>query len=241
MTLRKTPLVSILIPFYNCPFIHLAIESALNQTYPHVEIIVIDDGSTINAHLIDAYRSKIKCIKQENNGVSGALNTGLRNAAGEYIAWLSSDDLFDEHKINKQLEFMLTRNSVISFTNFNLINSENKITKSNVGYPFKDEWDVAKTMLVSNPINGCTVLMKKSVIGDVGWFDENLLYAQDYEYWIRCRLRYSIDYYHCTLTNYRVHNSMGSIVYKEKQMKEFHQVRSKYTNAINALINERNN
>ena len=92
--------VSIIVPIYNVkPYLAESIDSAINQTYKDIEIILVDDGSTDGSDVIcDEYAkkdSRIKTIHQENKGLSGARNTGLENATGEYIMFLDSDDTFE--------------------------------------------------------------------------------------------------------------------------------------------------
>ena len=95
--------VSIIIPVYNGEnYIREAIDSALSQTYKNIEIIVVNDGSKDNTdEICKSYGKKIKYIKKENGGVATALNTGIKAAKGQYIAWLSHDDLYKENRIEK--------------------------------------------------------------------------------------------------------------------------------------------
>lgn len=102
--LPKTPLVSILISNYNyAPFLPEAIESCLRQTYPHLEIVVCDDGSTDGSQrILEHYHSfdaRIKPIYQANGGQSFALNAALRNSTGEIICLLDGDDIFLPEKV----------------------------------------------------------------------------------------------------------------------------------------------
>lgn len=233
---EKQPLVSVIIPFYNCPYVSEAIDSVLKQTYKEIEIIVVNDGSTKHVDLVGPYLSKIMYIEQLNMGVASALNQGLKHANGDYIVWLSSDDLFDKKKIELQLQFMLESNSDMSFTNFNIINENNQITKYNVGKNFTSEFQFLQSLRDYCPINGCTIMMTKSIRDNIGYFDETLRYVQDYDYWIRTALQYPINYFHSTLTNYRVHKNMGSIVHNKEQMDEFYRVREKYRDQIDCLI-----
>ena len=135
----NNPLVSVVIPTYNrAKLVCEAILSVLNQTYKNIEIIVVDDGSTDNTReeiltqikgkliytndrefeLITKNKNnrseiKLKYIYQENSGVSSARNTGIRNAKGEYIALLDSDDLFLPRKIEMQVrEFLNSSQSI---------------------------------------------------------------------------------------------------------------------------------
>ena len=100
------PLVSVIIPAYNAgPYIADTLESALGQTYPHREIIVVDDGSTDDTERrVEPYLRQIRYIRQENGGEGKARNRGLRAATGDYIALLDADDLLLPEKIEIQLQ-----------------------------------------------------------------------------------------------------------------------------------------
>lgn len=104
------PLVSIVIPVYNgANYLKEAIDSALNQTYPNCEIIVVNDGSTDQGKtecIALSYGEKIRYFSKENGKVSTALNMGIREMEGQYFAWLSHDDIFYPDKIEKQVKVM---------------------------------------------------------------------------------------------------------------------------------------
>ncbi|MGA5688825.1 glycosyltransferase family A protein [Cytobacillus pseudoceanisediminis] len=99
MELNEYPLVSIIIPFYNCKYVQRAIYSALKQTYRNIEVIVVNDGSTAHLPMIKPLKDNIIYIRKKNGGIASALNEGIRNSTGEYIVWLSSDDLFINTKV----------------------------------------------------------------------------------------------------------------------------------------------
>lgn len=101
-------LVSVVIPTYNREYcIEATIESVLRQTYPHLEVVVVDDGSTDGTGEFIATRfghdSRVRYIRQDNQGVSAARNTGFRHARGEFVALLDSDDLWFPHKLDTQM------------------------------------------------------------------------------------------------------------------------------------------
>jgi glycosyltransferase involved in cell wall biosynthesis len=99
---KYAPLVSIVIPCFNCErWIGDAIESALGQSYPNIEIIVVNDGSTDSSlGVINSFGGKVNCISRRNGGPSAAMNFGLRVARGEWIQFLGSDDLLHPDKIS---------------------------------------------------------------------------------------------------------------------------------------------
>src|SRR5437016_1233967 len=98
-------LVSAVIPAYNyARFVCRAVDSVLAQTYPHLECIVVDDGSTDNTlEVLAPYGDHIRVITQKNAGLSAARNTGVRNAGGEYVGFLDADDWWQPQKIAKQV------------------------------------------------------------------------------------------------------------------------------------------
>lgn len=164
------PKVSIIIPFYNCAFVDQAIESALNQTYENIEVVVVDDGSTSHTAKIESFKDKIVYIRKENGGTATAINTGLFVATGEYIAWLSSDDYFVPEKISKQLNFMTQKNIDASFTNFDYINKDNEVLIPWCCKRFSSLEEVYNAYLTYNAINGCTILIKRKSLMKLGFF-----------------------------------------------------------------------
>ena len=108
MTLDAQPLVTVVVPAYNSSaFLRQAVDSALGQTYPFVEVIVVDDGSTDGTtEVVAGYGSKIVFIHQRNAGVAAARNTALRVARGELVAYLDADDVWDPDKVRRQVEFL---------------------------------------------------------------------------------------------------------------------------------------
>lgn len=101
--MKNRPLVSILINNYNYGrFLRAAIDSALNQTYPHTEIIVVDDGSTDNSReIISSYKSHIIPVMKENGGQASAFNAGFSKSQGNIICFLDSDDVFVNNKVEE--------------------------------------------------------------------------------------------------------------------------------------------
>src|SRR3954470_1810603 len=97
--------VSVIIPTYNyARYLPQAIDSALGQTHAPLEVIVVDDGSTDDTpRVLEAYASRIRVIRQANQGAGAARNAGIAAARGEYVAFLDSDDLWRRDKLELQL------------------------------------------------------------------------------------------------------------------------------------------
>ncbi|MGL4950261.1 MAG: glycosyltransferase [Mycoplasma sp.] len=184
------PLVSIIIPVYNGEkYIKDAIDSCLAQTYKNIEILVIDDGSKdLTETICKTYGNKIKYIKKENGGVSTALNIGIKKSRGSYISWLSHDDYYHESKIENQIKAVSKddKNSII-FSNYYKVNKNKEITSEvNLSKKLKNFKGKTPLLLICGfCINGCSLLIPKKIFEKYGFFNEKLLYTQDYEMWIR--------------------------------------------------------
>jgi glycosyltransferase involved in cell wall biosynthesis len=228
--------VSIIIPFYNCPYIDQAIESALAQTYGNKEIIVVNDGSTKHEDKLRPYLNKLVYIKKGNGGTATALNLGIERATGSYFTWLSSDDLFDRDKVTKQYAFMKRVNADISFTSYFHIDTENRITHGPVGNLCPSKKHLYKRLMNGCPINGCTVMMNMKLFEDVGVFDRSLPFTHDYDLWLRILQKYDFAYLDEPIVLHRVHDQMGTKQFKERIDREIAYIHKKYRPILESLI-----
>lgn len=120
-TWNKCPLVSIVVPAYNvAAYLEECIQSLLKQTYKNIEIIIVDDGSTDKTgEICDSFScSNVQVIHKENGGLSSARNAGIRRAAGEYIAFVDSDDYVASEYVQTMLELIEENNGDIAVCGF---------------------------------------------------------------------------------------------------------------------------
>lgn len=161
----KKNLVSIITPMYNSEkYIGITIESALNQTYKDWEMIIVDDCSSDNSpKIVKEYAKndeRIKYIKTDSNkGVSNARNIALKMANGQFISFLDSDDIWDEDKLKKQVDFMKKNNCTISFTAYELIDENNEKLNKIINVPKTVDYN---TLLKGNILGCLTVMIDKS-------------------------------------------------------------------------------
>src|SRR5687767_6466592 len=99
------PLVSVILPVYNrAGWVARAVESVFSQTYRHVELLVIDDGSTDNTReVLENFGPRLTILKQSHAGAEAARNLGLKEARGEFVAFIDSDDVWFAHRLSSQL------------------------------------------------------------------------------------------------------------------------------------------
>jgi glycosyltransferase involved in cell wall biosynthesis len=135
VTKKNGPLVSVIIPTYNyAHYLPKAIKSCLDQSYKHLEIIVIDDGSTDHTReLVNQFGNKVLYVYQDNSGVSAARNKGLELASGEFIAFLDADDYLIEDSIEARLQILLDDGDIgFAFSETYSLDGENLVYRSDL-------------------------------------------------------------------------------------------------------------
>ncbi len=201
MDVKTRPKVSVIIPLYNLKhYIKEAIDSVLNQTYPKIEIIIVDDGSTDNPEtVLNEYRNRIKVIRQENEGLASARNTGIKNSEGEYLVFLDADDYICPNKIETEIEILEKHPKIGWVYEKSLTIDENKrIIRKLPDIAIKPteqppQGKIFHKLLLENlmPVNA--VMIRRKVI-DVGMFDESLTSYEDWDFWIRVSAKYEVKY-----------------------------------------------
>jgi glycosyltransferase involved in cell wall biosynthesis len=196
------PTVSIVIPVYNGGnYLRQAIDSALAQTYPHTEVIVVNDGSNDadrTRGIALSYGSRIRYFEKSNGGVATALNLGLREMHGEFFSWLSHDDVYYPHKIARQMEHrrQLADDRAILFSGSHIIDARSAIIGTAPMHAFALRHSILAVL--GTYVGGCSMLIPKSAFDEAGLFNEHLRNSQDNELWLRMvmkdyRLRYMPD------------------------------------------------
>ena len=191
------PNVSVVMPTYNhAEFIDRSIRSALEQTVPPKEIIVVDDGSTDGTDArVSAFGPPVRYVRRSNRGPSSARNVGIRLADGEWIALLDSDDVWIPRKLELQLELVARKpeiSVVYGAMQLGVDPDRGLVSESSEMSPP----DLMQALLFSNCITGSAscVLVRRACFEKVGLFDEQLRWAEDWDMWIRlaqqCRFGY---------------------------------------------------
>ena len=234
-------LVSIVIPVYNTEkFVKECIESALNQTYRQIEVIVVDDGSTDNSlKIIKKFSDQIKVISKSNGGTASALNLGIKEMNGDWFKWLSADDLLYPNAIQefvdeaKKLDDMT---NCILYSNYDIIDSNGKNLRQFIepNYNSKNSFEL-NTILLDHYIgNATTSLIHKSAFERFGMFDENVGFAEDYELWLRfcilhkCRLHLVPK----ILGKYRIHGTQLTAKKMNKALENANEIRKHILNQL---------
>lgn len=231
------PTVSVVMPLYNTEkFVHAAIVSVLAQTFADFELIVVDDGSTDQSvEICRQFRDRrIRLLQQENRGLAGARNTGIRHARGNFVALLDADDSWEPEKLALHVAHLQHNPRVgVSYSQSAFMDEQGE--KIGIVQAPKLKRLQAADILCRNPVgNGSSPVIRKAVFDAIAferqrgnttetcYFDEDLRQSEDIECWLRIATltAWSFEGLSQTLTWYRVNNG-GLSANLEKQYRSW--------------------
>jgi glycosyltransferase involved in cell wall biosynthesis len=201
---------SVVIPLYNKEkHIKRAIDSILNQSYQKFEIIVVDDGSEDDGVIkVEEYEdSRIKLIKQSNKGVSAARNIGIKNAKYDYIGFLDADDVWKKDFL-KEIYFLIKDypNKAAYATGYESYLENGSIKKakySNTNDKFRGVINnYFKNTLKNSLFSSSSVVIRREIFKDIGYFDESLKLGEDLDMWFRIALKKESAFINKSLATY---------------------------------------
>lgn len=229
--------ISVIIPAYNAATTIVdAVQSVLAQSWPDVECIVVNDGSTDDtAALLAPWRDRITCIDKANGGFASARNVGMQAATGEWIAWLDADDIFEPDKLERQMALLTMRPELgLICSDFSMFDESGELARSAIqqyygvfsrGVTLETAFEHGATLengdhvrygkvfdvlLRGNFIHPPTALFRKKVFEAVGEQRTELVNATDYEYFLRITQRYAVGYIDAPLLRYRISATQSS-------------------------------
>jgi hypothetical protein len=213
-----TPTVSVVIPTYNYGrYVGEAIDSALAQSAPPHEVIVVDDGSTDDTPAVLArYAGRVRVIRQANAGLSAARNAGIRAAGGEWVAFLDSDDAFHPRKLELQLAAAARR------PDLHLIATD-AFSAEPLAWAAADDPPLAAVsapdIAVRTVFPPSSVLARRACFAAVGLFDPDLRSVEDRDMWVRVAVRFPTAVLAAPLT--WVRQTPGSMSRHPERMERF--------------------
>jgi glycosyltransferase involved in cell wall biosynthesis len=235
----NSPLISVIMPAYNAErFIVQAIQSVLDQEYPHWELIVVDDGSTDEtAAVVGSFEdSRIRYTFQENKGQAAALNRGLDLARGEFITTLDADDRFTTNSLGDRALFLHQHPDFGVVYGDGLYCDEvgNEFLRFTDHMPSGNSGDVYDLLIVS-PFygTGASVMERKDALTRHGIrYDESIVWCQDWDFYIRLAEVVPFGFVESATIRYRIHNaSMTESIQKGRKYDSLIRLREKVLNS----------
>ena len=207
------PQVTVVIPAYNAmAYLSETVSSVLAQSFTDFELLIVNDGSTDQ---IDDWAAalpdpRVRLIAQENQGLPGARNTGIREAQGQYIAFLDADDLWESTKLEKQMQCLQANADVGVVYTWTLLVDEMGQPTGRV-FASQAEGNVWQQLLETDVIsNGSSAIVRRECFETVGDFDRTLTSAEDLDMWLRIAVHYPFAVVKEPLTLYRQYASSMS-------------------------------
>jgi glycosyltransferase involved in cell wall biosynthesis len=215
---HSSPLVTVVIPAFNAErYLLEAVRSVQSQVYRRLEIIIVNDGSTDKTSDLATECAcndpRVRVISQPNAGPSSARNMGLRSALGDYVSFLDSDDALHPMKIARQVIALESTRAGLVYCDY-CVTDENLvpviISETRPKLP-----DVSAQLPLQNVFPPHAALVRREVINRVGYFDESLSSAEDWDYWIRCAGATVMTHVPGALCFYRRH---GDQIHNDRQL-----------------------
>lgn len=205
--MKTDNLVSVVIATYNmAQYLPLAVQSVLNQTFPNLEINVVDDGSTDNTReVIEQFSSdpRVHYHYQRNTGQAAAKNKGIQESKGDFIAFLDADDIWMPQKLEKQLPlFGASKNVGVVYSTITYINEKGEILTTPKVNCYRGR--ITGRLLVENFVSFNTSIVRRECFESFGLFDESLPMGIDYDLWLRMSTKYEFDYVEEPTIYYRI-------------------------------------
>lgn len=214
------PLVSVIIPVYNAaPFLRESIDSVLDQDYPSVELILVDDGSTdASAEIMESYGERVRVLRQYRKGPAAARNHGVREAKGQYFAFHDADDVWLPGKLSTQMAFVLSHPEFkIVFGQFAFWRpgADSRYPDPRTLLQHPESWEIKQALsgkiFVDQLLESCiamiTPVVHRDVFDAIGGFDESLLGGSDYDFWLRATYQFNVHKMPFCFAAYRAHGS----------------------------------
>lgn len=189
--MRGHPKVSAIIPCYNREkYIARTVESVLTQSYPDIELVVIDDGCTDGTRkVLESFGERVRILEhpgRENRGQSAGINLGLAHTDGDYVGILDSDDLWLAHKIEEQVDYLEAHPDVgLVYGNGEAVDENGRRLYDMYPAGHREPNDPCRVLLDCYFLVPNNALLRRSVLERTGGFDEALRAAQDHDMAIR--------------------------------------------------------
>jgi glycosyltransferase involved in cell wall biosynthesis len=209
--MKPNPLVTIVTPSFNqAPYLEDTIESVFNQSYPNIEYIIMDGGSTDgSAEIIKRHQKKLaNWVSEKDRGQTDAINKGFAMAKGEILAWINSDDTLQPNAVEEAVQFLQDNlDTGLVYGDTNYIDEKGRV----IGRFPAAQTDLERLRRGYVHIPQQASFFRKSIWDQVGPLDPEFFFAMDYDLWVRIARLSEIRYLHRLWANFRLHRGAKTI------------------------------
>jgi glycosyltransferase involved in cell wall biosynthesis len=224
--MNDQPLVSIVTPSFNKgPYIEETLLSVRNQTYPRIEYIVIDGGSTDETlSILEKYSGDITWISEPDKGQSDAINKGWKRARGEIIAYLNADDTYPPDAVATAVMYLEEHPDTGMVYGDGILTDE---TGKFIQTYHAGEFSLRDLVYCRDNILQPALFLRRSVYDRIGGIDENLHLAMDLDYWIRAGLLFKVAYIPAPLATAKIYGDAKSVALMHKYVSDYEHILEK--------------
>lgn len=225
--------ISVVMPSYQqARFLREALDSILSQNYPHLEVVVVDGGSTDGSvDILQSYGNRIRWISEKDRGQSDALNKGFRMASHDVLGWLNSDDLYEHEALWIAGKFFTEHPETMwAFGDCTVIDDKGReirkwvsVYKAQRLRRFSFE-----ALLQENIISQMGVFFRKNSLKQVGVLNPSFHYSMDYDLWLRLSKKYPPGFLNAKIGKFRMYPTSKSMSALKKQLAEGDSITKKY-------------
>ncbi len=226
--LAKAPKVSVVVPVYNTgPYLASALDSIFAQSFTDFELIAVDDGSTDGSSNVLADLAngepRMRVLSQANGGIVSALNNGIAEAKGTYIARMDGDDIAYPGRIAAQVERLDDQSDVVALgTQFRLVDPDGRALKHS---PVPCDHDALEARLLRDQsLSIChpSAMIRRSALEEIGGYSADYPHAEDVDLWLRLAEVGKLANLEKTLLDYRMHHSSIGMTKRQAQLDSAH-------------------
>jgi glycosyltransferase involved in cell wall biosynthesis len=206
------PLVTVVVTAYNrVAYLKRAVRSALSQTHDEVQVVVVDDGSSVDlAPILDEFRARVELVRKSNGGLASARNFGIARAKGEFLLFLDDDDFLQPTAVEALLRGLDDSGAAWVAGRFAYVNEADERLPREHRCRY-GAGDIYARMIFENVIGApSAVMVRKGALRLAGGFDETFLLSEDWDLWLTLAREFPIARVHEVVSNYRIHSQQVS-------------------------------
>lgn len=234
---KNLPKISVITPSFNQGhFIRETIDSVINQNYPNLEYIVMDGGSTDDTvKILKSYGKKLSWVSKKDKGQADAINKGIKKSSGEIVTYLNSDDVMLPGTLEFVGEHFAADESLMWLTgDYEIIDENGREIQPFISLYKRilRSFPTFKILSIANYIIQPSTFWRRSLMDEIGFFDKNLHFCMDYDFWMRAIRKYPLKVTGKKLSQFRIHSDSKGLNNYESQFNEEHRLVTEYTDSI---------